>query len=166
MGPYLNKDLSATQLNGQDWQSYDQRVIATDLQYGFGHSDVRAEFAIADFEVPYGRRIDGPAGYIELRTTLTPRFFVAARGEFNRYPFIRPVSATTWISRRNEFVAYEAGIGFRFGANTLLKVSASGDRWVVTPENAPFVQPGGSAAAVQLSRAFDVGEWFRRAWTP
>jgi hypothetical protein len=156
MGPYLNKDLSASQLNGQEWDSYRQRVIASDIQYGVGHFDLRGEFAIADFEVPYSGSIDGPSGYVEARATLTPRLFVAARGELNRYPFIRPATATTWISRRTELRAFEGGVGYRFGANTLLKASVSADHWIVTPENASFVKPGGMAFAAQLSRAFDL----------
>ena len=151
-GPYLNEKVSG------DWQSHTQRVIATDLQYGFGHVDLRAEFAITDFEVPARGRIDGPAGYLEARATLTPRVFVAARGELNRYPFIRPGGLGPWVARRTELRAFEAGVGFRFDASTLIKVSASVDDWVVTPENQAFVRPGGKAIAVQLSREFDLIE--------
>ncbi len=159
-GPYLNKDLSASQLNDKAWDSYRQRVIGTDVQYGFAHVDLRSEFAISEFEVPRTGRIDGPSGYLEARATLTPRVFVAARGEFNRYPFILPVSPTFWVSRRTELRAFEAGVGFRFDANTLMKASFSADHWIVTPENAAFVKPGGKALAVQVSRAFDIAELF------
>jgi hypothetical protein len=155
-GPYLNEDFAA-----YDWRSQDQRVIATDLQYGVGHFDFRGEFAITDFEVPTKPRIDGPAGYAEVRATLTPRVFVAARGELNRYPFIRAApgtQGTNWITRRTELRAIEAGLGFRFDASTLLKLSFSADDWVVTPENSSFVRPGGKAIAVQLSREFDLIE--------
>ena len=161
-GPYLNKDITASQLNNRDWKSYHQRVIAADAQYGVGHFDMRAEFAISDFEVPRNGRIDGPAGDLEVRATLTPRWFVAARGEFNRYPFILPVSPTTWVSRRTELRAFEGGFGFRFDANTLFKATFSADHWVVTPQNYSFVRPGGKAVAVQLSRTFDVADWIAR----
>ena len=161
-GPYLNKVLEEA---GTAWSSYQQRVITTDIQYGFSHFDLRAEFAIADFEVPTRGRIDGSAGYAEARATLTPRVFVAARGEFNRYPFIRATvgtSGTNWIARRTELRAFEGGFGFRFDASTLFKATFSVDDWVVTPQNASFVRPGGKAFAVQLSRAFDVGELLAR----
>jgi hypothetical protein len=161
-GPYLNKDITASQLNNRDWKDYRQRVIASDVQYGVGHFDLRAEFAIMDFEVPRTGRIDGPAADLEVRATLTPRLFVAARGELNRYPFILPVSPTTWVSRRTELRAFEGGFGFRFDASTLFKATFSADDWVVTPQNASFVRPGGKALAVQLSRTFDVAEWFAR----
>lgn len=161
-GTYLNKDLTASQLDGREWSSYRHRVIATDVDYGAGHFDLRGEFAISEFEVPRTGTIDGPAGYAEARVTLTPRVFVAARGELNRYPFIRPISNTAWISRRTELRAVEGGVGYRFGANTVAKASVSADRWVVTPENAGFVRPGGKAVAVQLSRQFDVADWIAR----
>jgi hypothetical protein len=165
-GPYLNNDITASQLDNREWQSYRQRVIASDIQYGFGHFDLRAEFALTDFEVPYSGRIDGPAGDVEVRATLTPRVFIAARGELNRYPFIQPIAPTTWISRRTELRAFEGGFGFRFDAATLFKATFSADHWLVTPENSSFVRPGGKAIAVQLSRTFDLIELaapFRRS---
>jgi hypothetical protein len=161
-GPYLNGELSASQLNGESWQSYRQGVLATDIQYGFGHFDLRTEFVTARFDVPRNGSIDGQAGYAEARATLSPRVFVAARGEFNRYPFIRPTSETTWVSRRTELRGLEMGGGFRFGANTILKATVSLDDWVVTPENAGFVRPGGRAVALQFSREFDVMDWMTR----
>lgn len=157
-GPYLNEGITP------DWKSYDQRVISSDIQYGFDRFDLRAEFAISEFDVPTRGKIDGPAGYLEARATLTPRVFVAARGELNRYPFVRAnvgTSGTNWTARRTELRALEGGIGYRFNASSLIKASVSMDDWVVTPQNASFVRPGGKAFAVQLSRAFDLGELAR-----
>jgi hypothetical protein len=157
-GSYLNDELTANQLDGRDWASYAQRVLATEIQYGFGHFDFRSEFVVANFEVPRQGWIDGQAGYAGVRMTLTPRVFVAARGEFNRYPFIRPLTDSTWLARRTELRGFEGGVGFRFGANTLLKATFSADDWVVTPQNSSFVRPGGKAVAVQFSREFDLVE--------
>lgn len=165
-GPYLNDELTASQLDGRDWHSYRQRVLATDVQYGFGHFDLRTEFVVATFEVPRSGWIDGQAGYAEARATLTPQVFVAARGEFNRYPFVRPISPTAWIARQTELRAVEVGVGYRFGANTTMKATVSADDWVVTPENAGFVRPGGKALALQLSREFDAGAWLASPPSP
>jgi hypothetical protein len=156
-GPYLNDEIGQAQLAGKPWQSYHQRVLAGDLKYGVGHFDLLAELAFAEFDVPNNPEIGGAAGYAEARMTISPRVFVAVRGEFNRYPFIRP-TGTTWISRQTEFRGAEAGGGFRFGANTLLKATVAIDDWVVTPENSTFIRPGGKALVVQLSRAFDLRE--------
>ena len=163
-GPYLNDELTQSQLDGQGWQSYHQRVLAGDVKFGVGHFDLLAEIAVAEFDVPRNGEISGAAGYAEARMTVSPRVFVAARAEFNRYPFIRPISNTAWISRQTELRGAELGAGFRFGANTLLKGALKLDDWVVTPENSGFIRPGGKAIAVQLSRAFDLAEMaaFRR----
>jgi hypothetical protein len=161
-GPYLNRDLTASQLNGRGWKSYDQRVLATDAQYGVSHFDLRGEYALTDFAVPRNGRIAGQAGYVELRSTLSPRLFAAVRGEYNEYPFIRPFNDSSWTARGTEFRSIEVGGGFRFGANTLLKASVSADKWTVTSYNNGFVKPGGKALAVQLSRAFDVAAWLDR----
>jgi hypothetical protein len=155
-GSYLNDELTSSQLNGRGWRTYRQRVLASDAQYGFAHVDFKADYAVANFEVPYSGWIAGQAGYAEARATVTPRVFVAVRGEFNRYPFISPATPTSWTARPTELRAVEAGGGFRFGANTILKASVSADHWVVTPDNYAFVRPGGRAVALQLSRAFDV----------
>jgi hypothetical protein len=162
VGPYLNSEFTTTELNARSWKSYDQRVLATDVHYGFGHFDVRTEFVIADFDVPYEGRIDGQAGYGEVRATLTPRWFAALRGEFNRYPFIRRTSETSWLARRTELRGVEAGGGYRFGANTTVKLTVSADDWVVNAENAGFIRPGGKAIAVQLTREFDLLELVAR----
>jgi hypothetical protein len=162
-GPYLNRDLTSSQLDGKDWKSYRQRLIAGDAEWGIRHYDFRAEYAWASYDVPGQRAIDGTTGYVEARYTVTPRIFVAGRGEVNNYPFIRPVSPTVWVARRTDFWDWEAGVGVRATASTLLKLSYRGDKWTVTPANAAFVRPGGRAFAVQLSQAFDVMDWVAMA---
>ena len=161
-GPYLNNELTSSQLDGKGWRSYRQRIAAADLQFGVGHFDLRSEVVATEYEVPRSGRINGQAAYVEASQTLTPRVFVAARAEFNHYPFIRAISDTDWISRRTDFKAVELGGGFRFGANTTLKASYRRDDWKVTAANAGFVRPGGQAFAIQFSRRFDVMEWVSR----
>lgn len=165
-GPYLNDELTTSQLNGSNWKSYRQRIAAADLQFGVGHFDLRSEVVATEYEVPRNGRINGQAAYVEVSQTLTPRIFVAGRAEFNHYPFIRAISDTGWISRRTDFKAVEVGGGFRFGANTTLKASYRRDDWKVTSANTGFVRPGGQAFAVQFSRRFDVMEWVSRFTSP
>jgi hypothetical protein len=158
-GPYLNSGVPSSQTAGRDWQSYHLRQIASDIEYGVGHLDVRGEFDYASYEVPTAASMIGRAGYLEGRYTVTPRFFVAARGEANHYPFIRPLAAGAWIARRTNFSDGETGIGFRVSNATLIKASYRWDKWQVTAANASFVRPGGHAIAVQVSRSFDVMDW-------
>ena len=92
-GPYLNGDIPASQTAGRAWQSYHLQQIASDIEYGVGHLDIRGEFDYASYDVPTRGTMIGHAGYLEGRYTVTPRLFVAARGEVNHYPFIRPRGA-------------------------------------------------------------------------
>ena len=158
VGPYLNDQFTSAQLAGRSWQSYHQRQIAGDVEYGVEHFDFRGEVAYSSYDVPNASDISGQTAYIEGRYTVTPRVFVAARGEVNDYPFIR-ANATTWTARRTDFRDWEAGFGYRATESTLLKMTMRGDRWTVPPGAGGFIRPGGQAVAVQLSQSFDVMDW-------
>jgi hypothetical protein len=163
IGPYLNHSIAATQLAGRSWTAYHQRVIALDASFSHGYLETHAEYARGSYDVP--NRVSALAGttyYGEAKYTLSPRFFVAARAERNKYPFIRP-TATNWIANLTDFADAEVGGGYRLSANTLFKASVRGDRrWVRS--GATGVQThSGHAIAVQLSQAFDVLDWFDRA---
>ena len=158
-GPYLNDTLSSTQLDGRRWSSYQQRVAVIDLAASHGYLELFAEAGHSTYQVPRTREpIEGFAYFVESRYTFTPRFFVAMRLERNDYPFIQPVSPTFWVARKTDFHNQELGIGYRFGAGTVLKVSYRQDLWHVDAGNAAFVRPGGRALAMQLSYRFDVLE--------
>jgi len=160
VGPYLNNSIGATQLVGKSWSAYDQRVLALDAAFSRGYLETHAEFARGSYDVP-GRAnaVSGFTYYGEAKYTLSPRFFVAARAERNKYPFIRPTSSATWIANLTDFVDGEVGGGYRLAASTLLKLSVRGDRWWVRSGASGFRGQGGRAIAVQLSQAFDVMNW-------
>jgi hypothetical protein len=153
-GPYLNDSLSATQLGGESWRSYGQRVLAADLHASRGHADLRGEWARSRYEVPGQQPIQGTTYYGEGTYALTPRIFAAIRHELNAYPFIRAFG-DAWTARLTAFQNTEVGAGFRWNASTLLKASYRSDRWEVNAQNSGFIRPGGHAFAVQLSRTFD-----------
>ena len=106
--------------------------------------------------------VSGFTYYGEAKYTFSPRFFLAARAERNKYPFIRPTSSATWVANLTDFVDGEVGGGYRLAASTLFKVSVRGDRWWVRSGATGFRGQGGHAIAVQLSQAFDVLNWFAR----
>ena len=161
-GSYLNDDYTAVQLRDQPWSHYMQRVGAADLAFARGYLETHFEAARGTYEVP-GRPtpIMGFSYYGEAKYTLAPRFFVAARAERNKYPFIR-ANATGWTSRLTDFVDGEVGAGYRLTPNTLLKTSVRSDRWWVAPGATGFRGLGGTAVAVQLSQTFDALGWFER----
>lgn len=156
VGPYLNSTIDTTLPASRPWTDYNQRVAAVDFTFSRGYLETHAEGARGSFEVP-GRAtpITGFTYYGEAKYTLSPRFYVAARVERNKYPFIRR-GATAWVSRLTDFVDGEAGVGVRVTTNTLFKASYLADRWWVAPTAGGFRGQGGHAIALQLSQAFDV----------
>jgi len=165
IGPYLNDEVAPSALQGKRWSDYRQRVVALDGSFSHGYLELRAEGARGSYDIP-GGTITGFTYYGEAKYTLTPRFFIAGRAERNKYPFIRPTTATsastaTWAARLTDFVDGEVGGGYRLSATTLLKASIRGDRWWVR-ESPAFRGLGGHAVAFQLSKSFDVVDWFDR----
>jgi hypothetical protein len=165
IGPYLNDEVAPSALQGKRWTDYRQRVVAFDGSFSQGYLELRAEGARGSYDIPSGT-ITGFTYYGEAKYTLTPRFFIAGRAERNKYPFIRPTTATalptaTWAARLTDFVDGEVGGGYRLSATTLLKASIRGDRWWVR-ESPAFRGLGGHAVAFQLSKSFDVVDWFDR----
>ncbi|HEX8945101.1 MAG TPA: hypothetical protein VF785_18335 [Gemmatimonadaceae bacterium] len=166
VGPYLNDNVAATALKGERWTDFHQRVMAFDASFSHGYLETHAEAARGSYDIPSGK-ITGFTYYGEAKYTLTPRFFVAARAERNKYPFIRPTSATapataTWSARLTDFVDGEIGGGYRLSPSTLLKASVRGDRWWVRATSPGFLGQGGHAVALQVSQAFDLADWLDR----
>lgn len=163
VGPYLNDNLTATQLAQRNWRSYKQRVTAADLALSIGYFELNAEAAQGKYDVPNrSESVDGVAYYVEGKYTFTPRLYFALRLERNDYPFISPFP-TFWVARKTDFHNEEYGVGYRLAATTLFKVSFRGDRWHVNPGNQAFIRSGGEALAVQLSQSYDVMDWIERA---
>ena len=162
VGPYLNSALDSVLPTSSPWTDFNQRVAAVDFTYSRGYLETHAEGARGSYDIP-GRDtpITGFTYYGEAKYTLSPRFYVAARVERNRYPFIRRTT-TTWVSRLTDFVDGEAGIGVRLTTSTVLKGSYLADRWWVAPTATGFRGQGGHAIAFQLSQAFDVAGMLER----
>jgi hypothetical protein len=162
VGPYLNDRLTPTQLQGQGWASYDQRVVALDARVSRGYLETHFEAARGSYDVP-GRAspVWGYNYYGEAKYTFTPRLFAAGRAERNNYPFVR-ANATGFNARVTDFVNGEAGVGYRFAKGTLVKASVRSDRWWVAEGAQGFRGRGGTAVAMQWSQAFDVSGWFVR----
>lgn len=163
VGPYLNKDDAPSVPVGTKWSDYHQRVAALDASYAYGYLETHVEAARGTYDVPLHGSITGFTYYGEAKYTLTPRFFLAARVERNKYPFIRASTAAggTYADRLTDFMDGELGAGYRASTNTLIKASVRGDRWWVKPGTG-FRGEGGHAIAIQISQAFDVMELLER----
>ena len=162
VGPYLNSNFATAQYGTESWEDYNQRVVAADATFSRGYLETHAEAARGSYDVPgEAHAIVGYTYYGEAKYTLTPRLFVAARAERNKYPFIHPTTVVaTYSARLIDFVDGETGVGYRLTASTLVKASVRTDRWW-THGAIGFRGTGGRALAMQLSQAFDVMDWLR-----
>lgn len=153
-GPYLHESVTQFLPAGSALRDHRQSVLSFDGRLARGYADLHTEVVFSSYDVPTRGRVTGMAYYAELKYVWTPRLFTAMRLQRNRYPFIRPPSATrpAWRATESVFIAGEFGIGFRIGRGTLAKVSLMQDAWEGT-------DPDGRAVAVQLSHHFDVVEW-------
>jgi hypothetical protein len=156
-GPYLSKALSAQLTPGAGWQDPKQRVVAAYARYSAGYIVVRGEAAWSSYDVPtIADPVRGFGWYGEIRGTVSPRFFLAARYEDSKYAFIRPLSATAWVGNATRQINGEVGAGYRLNADALLKASFRKDHWPVQTSPTGMRFPTGYAVAVQYSRRLDV----------
>jgi hypothetical protein len=155
-GPYLSDSVTPVLPAGTEWKDFRQEVFGLDGRASGGYLDLHAEWAYAWYDVPtVTGRMSGPAYYLELKYTWTPRFFTAVRVQRNDYPFVRIRGNGQWLIRPANFYAGEVGIGFRPARGLLAKLSYQKDDWKNN-------QPSGQAIAAQLSYEFDVTQWFTR----
>lgn len=161
-GPYLSDELAPTLYAGRAWSAYHQRVLSVDAEVSRGYLETHAEFARSSDDVPSTvARLNGLTYYVEAKYTLSPRFFVATRFERDDYPFLLPVTSTSWMARLTNMYDGEAGIGYRLSASRLLKISYRGDDWRVDPAAAAFLR-NGRAVAMQFSQTFDASDLINR----
>lgn len=156
-GPYLSRDLEAELPIGTAWDDFSQSVVAVDARYSAGHIEVRGEATWSSYDVPtVPDQVRGFGWYGEIRGTVTPRFFVAARYEDSKYAFIRPVSRAFWVGSETRQINGEIGAGLRFSADALLKASFRRDHWPVQTSPSGLRFPDGYALAIQYSHSVDV----------
>jgi hypothetical protein len=156
-GPYLSDEVEARLPAGAAWEDFAQSIVAADARYSAGYIEARAEAAWSSYEVPtVADRVKGFGWYGEIRGTVTPRFFVAARYENSKYAFILPVSPSFWVGSETRQINGEVGLGYRFSPDALLKTSFRRDHWPVQTSPGGMRFPDGYALAVQFSRRLDV----------
>jgi len=156
-GAYLSKRVEAQLPAGTAWDDFSQTIVAVDARYSIGYFETRAEAAWSRYEVPtVGKPVDGFGWYGEVRATLSPRVFVAARYEDFDYPFVLPISRSFWVGTATRQMNGEIGAGYRFTADALIKTSFRKDRWPVQTNASGMRFPNGYAMAVQFSHSLDV----------
>ena len=157
-GSYLSDSLSPLLPAGTSWQGFNQTVATFDLHASRGRFDNRAELSWSSYDVPtVADPVRGLGWYAESRVTMSPRVFVAARFEDNRYPFVMPVSQSFWVGTATTQMNGEVGIGYRLSRDALLKTSLRKDHWPVHDVSGTSF-PDGYAFAVQFSLHADLVE--------
>jgi hypothetical protein len=162
-GPYLDAEMSPALLGGEDWRAYAQRIGALDVRLSRGYLEMHGELAASQHDVRGEdgmRSVNGLTYYAEAKYTLSPRVFVAVRGERNDYAYIVPVADAPWIASATNMYNGEVGAGYRLDPETIVKASVRADRWDVAPALRDRLR-NGAAFALQLSRGFDV---FSATW--
>ena len=155
-GPYLGPTSSPSMPAGSAWQDFDQTVVTGDARLSVGYVEARFEAAWSSYEVPtVAEAVHGLGWYGELRATLSPRLFVAGRFEHNRYPFVLAVSPQFWVGTATTQMNGEAGLGYRWSPDVLIKTSLRKDHWPVHQIGATSF-PDGYAFAMQVSVHTDV----------
>jgi hypothetical protein len=160
-GPYLGRGVADRLDPGVRWRTLEQRVSGIDFQFSRGHVELHADWSDVAYDLPpSGERKRGEVWYAEARHTWTPRLFGAVRYEHSRY-----VAAqwrdTFWLIKEPLVEVTEVGAGWRVAPGTILKASASTERWRVPDQARPFY-PDGEAFAVAVVHRFDVLSWFDR----
>jgi hypothetical protein len=161
-GSYLNAGLADTVPAGTAWQDFTQSVTTLDLHYSVNRFDTRFEAVWSSYQVPtVTDAVTGLGWYAETRATITPRVFLAARFEHNKYPFVLPVSPQFWVGTATTQENGEVGAGYRLTADALVKASVRKDHWPVQQIGTTSF-PDGYAFAVQFSMHADIVDLLTR----
>jgi hypothetical protein len=156
-GPYLSSAVADSLPAGSRWYDFAQTVASADARFSSGYLEARGELAWSSYEAPYAPdRVRGLGWYVESRVTVSPRLFVALRLERFRYASIAPRDTNNWRANETTEQNGELGVGYRFGAGTLLKLAARRDNWP-GPDPSPFFRtPNGYALAAQFVQQFSI----------
>lgn len=159
-GPYLSKQVNEYLPANSNWKDFDQRLWAFEFHFSRGYAEFNAELVLARYDIPLqDAPMDVVDYFAEFKYTWTPRIYAAVRLQRNQYPFISESSYMGLSVADVTIRDFEIGLGYRFSADTQIKVAYKADSWSV--EDAPGVYyPSGRSLGLQLSHHFDVKSWF------
>ena len=148
-GPYL--DASVPRSAKRNSVAHFTRALGVDLQLTLHHFELQSELMFTNFQVPRISQRLGAAGYfVELKHTLTPRWFLA--GRWNQLYFDRLRSGITNGERprfdSNRY-SLEFGVGYHLSEKLLVKSSYQFNRTVTA------LEPRDDVVGIQLVYRFD-----------
>lgn len=155
-GPYLSTSTRPYLPAGSRWDNFTQRALGFDLQLTLPHIELQGELLFTNFKVPNVPQRLGSTGYfLELKHTLTPRLFAAARWNqlyFDRFRSGFNGAAPRFDRNQNSL---EIGLGFRLSEKLLLKSSYQ------FRDTVSAADPPDDVLGVQLVYSFDVRKLVR-----
>ena len=156
-GPYLNTSVRSHLPAGDRWSDFTQRALGIDLQLTLRHLEFQGEAIFTNFRLPYIQQRLGASGYfLELKHTLTPRLFAAARWNQIYFDRLRESQGYDVHPRFDKNVnSLEIGLGFRLSEKLLAKTSYQFRRTVTA------VDPRDDIFGIQLVYSFDVRKLMR-----
>jgi hypothetical protein len=130
--PYLRSDAAATIPSPLGRGDFRQRVVAQDASFAWHHVQIWTEAFEARYTNPRVGNASVVGYYVEMKYKLTPRWFVAARWNEQRYGQITDLAGarTKWDRDTNRV---DLGTGFRITAHAQLKLEYSLQHYNVGP---------------------------------
>jgi hypothetical protein len=154
-GPYLGHQINDDLPLGDHWRDYDERVTGIDFQFSRGYLELNGQALRTRRDVPYREPVKDTTWFLELKYTLMPRLYVAARYQGVEASYVDYHDYGYWYHQTQKFKSLEAGFGYRFSRDLLLKLVFETER----PDHPDgYYGPNGRGRAVgmQISWAFDV----------
>jgi len=155
-GPYLNRETNDHLPGGRQWRDYDQRAVGFDLQFSRGYLEINGQLMRTQYDVPYHDPAPDDSTYwLELKYTWTPRLYGAVRYQGVEVTYVGLPEYHYWYTGARKFNALEAGLGYRFSPDLLLKLTYQTDHWD-EPDYGDAAHATGNALGLQLSWFFDL----------
>jgi len=155
-GPYLNRETNDHLPGDRQWRDYDQRAVGFDLQFSRGYLEINGQLMRTQYDVPYhGPVPDDSTYWLELKYTWTPRLYGAVRYQGVKVTYVGLPEYHYWYTGTRKFNALEAGLGYRFSPDLLLKLTYQTDHWD-EPDYGYAAHATGNALGLQLSWFFDL----------
>lgn len=138
-GPFLEESVASFLPAGKSTADYPATGVGVDARWGMGRFSANGEWTWYQFQYP--GFVTSPAassGYVELKATISPRFFAAVRASNLKHN--RPEDATTRATHawHPTLEMYEFGVGFHINHFQTLKTGYVWQRregWPGTAEN-------------------------------
>jgi hypothetical protein len=127
-GPFLEDVVEDLLPAGSTVRDYPALGIGADIQWARGRWSLNAEWQ--RFEYNYPGFTSPPAldtGYVEIRTILSPRFYLAWRGSFTDYGRVTDEGGATAGSFLPDAQSYEVAVGYHLNRTQTIK---AGYEWL------------------------------------